>query len=425
MKNGSLSFPGKVLRFGLLLALLPLSVRAGEVRSFFRFAAMLIRRGKSASSARILQERSSTAIKSPYASSLVALNRDNVLLALPALREKTEPFIVASKPECLGDSSKRIMAEAKAQTQVASQYSADSQVIPLSGSIGDLRSTSIHFQLTDSLIFMQASLNGSQPLWMILDTGSSVTVFDESVSKTLGLRFNGEGNVYGPGQGAAQKLAFASHAALRLAGAELDDQTVATMPLDWFSRELGRTTDGLLGSNIIRNYVVEIDYANQVLRLLDPATYSYSGPGQRLPLQFIWDNIPSVRAEVVAQDGTAITGIFLIDSGATTAIWLTKAFSEAHPEFLSIPETIEVRNVVAVGGELSTRLGRVPAVRLGGFVVANPSAQFSQNSSGIFATPGLAGTIGAQMLRRFKVVLDYPHMEMILEPNEQFDDASE
>ena len=425
MKNRSLSFPGKVLRFGLLLALLPLSVRAGEVRSFFRFAAMLIRGSKSASSARILQERSDTAIKSPYASSLVALNSDKVLLALPAGREKSETLIVASKRECLGDSSQRILSEAKVQTQLASQYSADSQVIPLSGSIEDVRSTSIHFQLTDSLIFMQATLNGSQPLWMILDTGSSVTVFDESVSKTLGLQFNGEGNVYGPGQGAAQKLAFASHAALRLAGAELDDQTVATMPLGWFSRELGRTTDGLLGSNIIRNYVVEIDYANQVLRLLDPATYSYSGPGQRLPIQFIWDNIPSVRAEVVAQDGTAVTGIFLIDSGATTAIWLTKAFSEAHPEFLSIPETSEVRNVVAVGGELSTRLGRVPAVRLGGFVVTNPSAQFSQNSSGIFATPGLAGTIGAQMLRRFKVVLDYPHMEMILEPNENFDDASE
>ena len=423
MNNRSLSFPGKVWRFGLLLALLPLSVRAGEVRSFFRFAAILIRGGKSASSAPILHGRSATAIESPYASSLVALNSDKVLLALPAGREKAETLIVASKRECLGDTSQRILSEAKVQTQVASQYSADSQVIPLSCSIGEIRSTSIHFQLTDSLVFMQASLNGSQPLWMILDTGSSVTVFDESVSKTLGLRFDGEGNVYGPGQGSAQKLAFASHAALRLADAELDDQTVATMPLDWFSRELGRTTDGFLGSNIIRNYVVEIDYANQVLRLLDPATYSYSGPGQRLPVQFIWDNIPSVRAEVVAQDGTAITGIFLIDSGATTAIWLTKAFSEAHPEFLSMPETIEVRNVVAVGGELSTRLGRVPAVRLGGFVVANPSAQFSRNSSGIFATPGLAGTIGAQMLRRFKVVLDYPHMEMILEPNEHFNET--
>ena len=399
MKKRRISFPRKLWIFGLPLALVPFSVRAGEVRSFFRSAAIFIRGDKSGSSARTWQERYATAIESTS--------------------------IVASKRECLGDSLQRIMSETKVQTQVASQCSADSQMIPLSGSIGEVRSTSIHFQLTDSLIFMQASLNGSQPLWMILDTGSSVTVFDESVSKTLGLQFIGEGNVYGPGQGSAQKLAFASHAALRLADAELDDQTVATMPLDWFSRELGRTTDGFLGSNIIRNYVVEIDYANQVLRLLDPATYSYSGSGQRLPLQFIWDNIPTVRAEVVAQDGTAISGVFLIDSGATTAIWLTKAFSETHPDFQFMPETIQVRNVVAVGGELSTRLGRLPAVRLGGFVVSNPSAQFSQSSSGIFATPGLAGTIGAQMLRRFTVILDYPHMEMILEPNGHFGDPSE
>jgi len=41
----------------------------------------------------------------------------------------------------------------------------------------------------------------------------------------------GEGNAYGPGQGSSQKLAFASHATLSFAGAELGDQTVAALPL--------------------------------------------------------------------------------------------------------------------------------------------------------------------------------------------------
>ena len=424
MKKIRLSFPRKLWIFGLPLLLLPFSVRAREARSFFRSAAIFIR-PKSASSAQTLQERYAATIGSQYASNLVRLKSDKVSLALPAENEKGDTLMVASKPECLEEASPRVVPDANLQTQVASRRSADSQAIPHPGSIVDSRSTSIPFQLTDSLIYMQASLNGSQALWMMLDTGSSVTVFDESVSKTLGLRFLSEGSAYGPGQGSPQKLAFANHAILQLAGAELDDQTVATLPLEWFSRESGRTTDGFLGSNIFRNYVVEIDYANQVLRLHDPATYSYSGSGQRLPIQFIWDNIPSVRAEVVAQDGTAIAGTFSIDSGATTAIWLTKAFSDAHPEFLSLPNTIEVPNVVAVGGELSTRLGHVPAVRLGGFLVSNPLTQFSQNTSGIFATPGLAGIIGAQMLSRFKVILDYQHMEMILEPAEYLGDACE
>ncbi len=80
--------------------------------------------------------------------------------------------------------------------------------------------------------------------------------------------------------------------------------------------------------------------------------------------------------------------------------------------------------VVAVGGELSARLGRVPAIRLGGFEISMPLTQFTQNTSGIFANPDITGTIGAQTLRRFTVIFDYPHRQMILEPNEHFGDPS-
>jgi hypothetical protein len=331
----------------------------------------------------------------------------NVVSALPA-SGSTEAEIDTNSRKCLANGSWTITSEA----------------LPHSHSLSDTGAAPIHFELSDSLIYMQASINGSHPLWMMLDTGSSVTVFDETVSKMLGIRFLVGGNVDGPGQGSSQKLAFASHTTLMFGGEELGDQTVATLPLEWFSREVGRSTDGFLGSNVFRNYVVEIDYANQVLRFYDPAAYSYSGSGQRLPLQFIWNDIPTVRAEIVMQDGTAIVGTFLVDSGATTALWLTKDFSEAHPEFLSAQETIELPSVVAVGGEVSARLGHVGAVRLGGFLVSMPLTQFSQNSSGIFAAPNVAGTIGAETLRQFKVIFDYPHREMILEPNDHFGDPS-
>ena len=339
--------------------------------------------------------------------------------------ERTKAVISASKDKCLRDDSQAISHEMQAQRELALRVFGGVETTGAFHSASDAGSAPIHFELADSLIYMQASINGSMPLWMMLDTGASVTVFDESVSKMLGIRFLGEGNVDGPGQGSTQKWAFANHTTLMFAGKDLGDQTVATLPLEWFSRQVGRRTDGFLGSNVFRNYVVEIDYANQVLRLHDPAAYSYSGSGQRLPLQFIWDDIPTVRAEVVTQDGTAITGVFLVDSGATTAIWLTKAFSNEHPEFLSAHETIEVPNVVAVGGELSARLGRVPAIRLGAFLVPMPLTQFTQNTSGIFATSDIAGIIGAQMLRRFTVIFDYAHREMIIEPNEHFGDLSD
>ncbi len=425
MKKINLSLPRIVWTFSLFLTLFLFEVKAAEMRPLFQYTAILTVSNNPRVEVRTLAKDYSTAIYAQHANDLPLTSDKRVLLTLSAGSERTKAVIGASKDKCLRDDSQAITPEVHVQRELASRPLARADWIGPFLSVSDASSAPIHFQLADSLIYMHASLNGSQPLWMMLDTGSNVTVFDESVLQTPGIRFLGEGNAYGPGQGSVQKLTFASHATLRFAGAELGDQTVATLPLEWFSRAVGRSTDGFLGSNVFRSYVVEIDYANQVLQLHDPTSYSYSGSGQRLPLQFIWDDIPTVRAEVVGQDGTAITGVFLVDSGATTALWLTKAFSNAHPEFLSAHETIEVPNVVAVGGELSARLGRVPAIRLGGFLISMPLTQFSQNTSGIFATSDIAGTIGAQMLRRFTVIFDYAHREMIIEPNEHFGDPSE
>lgn len=398
--------PNRLLRgmfwiFSVCLALLPLSANAVEIRPLLRYAAILAHRINGERSSGVAARHYRTTVDAKDAKGWSSIVSKNMVLALPASSDRAG---------LLMDTIGRNYPGKGAEVSPPKTSETSSEPIP--------------FQLADSLIYIQASINGSQPLWMMLDTGSSVTVFDETVAKMLGIRFVAEGKVDGPGQGSAQKLAFAKHTTLMFAGEELGDQTVATLPLEWFSREVGRSTDGFLGSNVFRNYVVEIDYANQVLRFHDPAGYCYSGSGQRLPLQFIWNDIPTVRADVVAQDGTAINGVFLVDSGATTAIWLTKAFSEAHPGVLSAQDTAEVPKVVAVGGELSARLGRVQAIRLGGFVVSMPLTQFSQNTSGIFAAPDITGTIGAQMLRRFTVIFDYPHGEMILEPNEHFGDPS-
>jgi hypothetical protein len=399
MKKTNRALPRIFWIFSLGLATLPFSTNAVEIRSLLRYAVILAHRSNYEPSAQDAGRDYRTAMNAQDRNGWPKMVGKKVALALAAFSGRTGVVMDTSDGNSFGRGS--VASTAK---------------------ISEMSSAPIPFQLADSLIYIQASINGSHLLWMMLDTGSSVTVFDQTVSKMLGIRFLGEGNVDGPGQGSVQKLAFANHATLMFAGEELGGQTVATLPLEWFSREVGRSTDGFLGSNVFRNYVVEIDYAKQVLRFHDPAGYCYSGSGQHLPLQFIWNDIPTVHAEVVSQDGTAIDGVFLVDSGATTAIWLTKAFSEAHPEILSAQDMIEVPNVAAVGGELSARLGRVPAIRLGGFLVSNPLTQFSQNTSGILANPDLAGIIGAQMLRRFRVVFDYAHGEMILEPNEHFGD---
>ena len=281
---------------------------------------------------------------------------------------------------------------------------------------------SVPFDAADSLIYVQASVNGSAPLWTILDTGSSFTIVDEAVVRHLGLTLAGDGMVYGPGEGPAPRLEFANHVGVQFAGAELRNRRIAALPLDWFSRQEGRSTDGFLGADVFDRFVVEVDYANHELRLYEPANFSYSGLGQRVPIELAPYNVPRAHAEVIAPDGTVIGGTFLIDTGSASALWLTKSFTDAHPELLAA-ETVEAPSVVAVGGEIKARVGLVGAIQLGDFAVQQPVTRFSQNTSGLFANSGLAGAIGGQTLCHFTVIFDYSRRQMILEPNAHFGDS--
>ena len=73
-----------------------------------------------------------------------------------------------------------------------------------------------------------------------------------------------------------------------------------------------------------------------------------------------------------------------------------------------------------LGGEFPERLGRVSALRIGSLSLKGPTTSFSTARRGATSGSSYDGTIGGEVLRRFKVILDYAHQEMILEPGSDF-----
>ena len=64
--------------------------------------------------------------------------------------------------------------------------------------------------------------------------------------------------------------------------------------------------------------------------------------------------------------------------------------------------------------------GRVNNVRLGRFLIDHPITHFSQATQGDYASSKYEGLMGDQILRRFKVIVDYSRRRMILEPTVHF-----
>ncbi len=120
MKKRNLSFPGMVWMFSLFLTLLPFSVKAEEMRSFLRYAAILTRSGSSEASARLLPGHYATVINVQSANGWPIVTGKKVVLALPATSARPEALIVANNRKCLVNGSQPITSEAQLQIHIAS-----------------------------------------------------------------------------------------------------------------------------------------------------------------------------------------------------------------------------------------------------------------------------------------------------------------
>lgn len=285
------------------------------------------------------------------------------------------------------------------------------------------RATGIPFELTQNHIFLKVSVNGSGPLWFLLDTGAAFPVLNEKKVAELGLKKQGNLEGRGAGEGTSN-VSLVANLSYKLPGVELLNQRAGTLPLDSIEGYEGRKIDGILGYDFISRFVTEIDYANRVLNLYDVHDYKYEGSGEIVPIA-LDGNIPKIKATVTVAGVDPVEGRFDIDTGARSALVLNNPFHSPH-EFLShVPKKLEASWGFGVGGQSKDVLARIEKFQIGKLSMENVLTSFSLDTKGAFADKDNSGNIGGELLRRFKVIFDYSNKRMILEPNEHFSDPYE
>jgi hypothetical protein len=278
----------------------------------------------------------------------------------------------------------------------------------------------IPFELTGNLILLQGRLNDSEPSWFILDTGATDTVIDSQLAKTLGLK--AVGRTVGTGSAGTATATIFKGTSLNLQNIEASNLTLYGLPIDFLSAPLGRKVSGVIGNDILKQLVLEIDYASQALNFYEPENYQYSGAGDIVPI--IIEGYPFIRARITLAWRRIIEGKFEIDSGSTGAITFNTPFVNRNRLLDSVPKSNQSR-LGGVGGSAVAFSGRLKSMSLGSFQLENLIARFSRARRGDDASAKYDGLIGGDILRRFKVVFDYSRRRMILEPNSQFSEPYE
>ncbi|HXM34278.1 MAG TPA: aspartyl protease family protein [Pyrinomonadaceae bacterium] len=278
----------------------------------------------------------------------------------------------------------------------------------------------IPFELVNRHILIKVRVNNSAPLSFILDTGDKFAIVNLARAKVLGLNLQGEINVGGAGAGTL-KGSFVRDASLTVLGLEgQTEPVVLTIPLDNLEPKLGHNADGIIGSDFIKKFVVEIDYPSRVLMLFDKDTFAYSGSGESIPMRLNSSGHAIIPAEVAVQGHAAIKGNFIVDIGSGGSLVLHSPIVETEHLPLPTQKTIRSLGGAGAGGIVTGRVGRVDALTIGKFRVDNPVTLFSTDKAGAFASAELKGNIGQRILSKFTIFLDYAHSRIILAPNASF-----
>ncbi|MDX6501543.1 MAG: hypothetical protein QOG23_4803 [Blastocatellia bacterium] len=271
----------------------------------------------------------------------------------------------------------------------------------------------IPFQLSSNFVLLQVRVNNSRPLWFLFSTAST-SVIDTRIAKELQLPV--EGKEQPTATGGSNGAEVISRVSLVLPGVTIFDHVVAVIPLEFLSSIMGEPIAGVIGSDFISQFVIEVNYAKRKMNVYGPATYRYSGSGNVLPTKFI-DQRPFIAVKITIEGREGVEGTFELETASSGVLVVQRSFAEAH-HFLSSAKGFRLGNVGGVGGGMSRSIqGRVRNIQVGRFVINSPLVSFLQAAAGKDATVG-DGQIGGEVLRRFRLILDFSRQRIILEPNE-------
>lgn len=274
--------------------------------------------------------------------------------------------------------------------------------------------TSTPFEVFGDHIFLTLSVDDSDPVDFIFDTGDGLAVIDRELAAKLGLdtdhktsKTSAHGTVTG---------AMIRHNKIEINDVKLEDIELYSTSLQHLEQVIGRNIDGIIGYDLLKNYVVKVDYDNMVLALYDPASFKYTGTGEGFKFK-LDAYIPHISCTVQLNNGETYTDEFFINTGAGTTMDFNTVFAARHGV---VDKTGNHYSYPVAGLENEETLhyeGRVQSFGFGTTKFENMPVGISQAQHGVQHNKKVAGIIGNEVLKRFNVTYDYKNHMLYFETN--------
>ena len=298
----------------------------------------------------------------------------------------------------------------------------DTQLPPPQGSyhiLADDGVVTFPFEIFRGDIRFDAEING-HPVKLLLDDGfmwDPILFWGSPRIDSLGLVFDGETSIGGGTEDENQVPArTASGITVRFPGVEIVDQTALITAYDSDVANMWWGSEGQVSCTLLRHFVVDINFDNMMITLIEPDKFEYDGDGVAIPWEPMGFGPMSIPATLGLSDGRAVTVDLLMDLGYNDQLQITTV-GEHHikPPANALPAGLgsNIQGVETLG-----HVGRLPSVSIGGYEIEGVIGAFVAEE--YCADKYSEVMIGLGLLSRFNLTFDCNRQRLYVEPNKTF-----
>ena len=282
----------------------------------------------------------------------------------------------------------------------------------------DKKKVHIPFEVYNNLVVIPVKLNGVVPLNFVVDTGIRSTIITEKlITDILRLPYSRKISLNGPGDYIILEAYVINSVDIVLKGAIGSDLSILVLEEDYLNlrNHLGTEVNGMLGYDLFNRFIVGFDYSRNVMTLYEPEYFKPPRRYSEIPLS-IEDTKPYIFVKIQMNDSSMAYVKLMVDSGASHAIMLNP---DSH-ENIFIPDyNFDTQIGVGLGGPISGKISIIKDVEFDKFKFTDVVTSFP-NPESYPDTIGLVyrnGTMGGELLSRFKVIFDYFNKKIYLKKN--------
>ncbi|MFK7749958.1 MAG: aspartyl protease family protein [Kordia sp.] len=276
----------------------------------------------------------------------------------------------------------------------------------------------------DELMYIKVKVNEhTAPLNFVFDTGASTVVLDEKVAEKIGVK----ADYQQPTQGAAgsEMYNIALSQKFQIGNVILEDAHTVLVDLERLSKRGNQQVDGIIGYNIMKEYVTQIDYDENVIKLYKSIKdIQEKEQYKTVEASFDYSQIPQVNLEFTLENNQKFKGNFLFDSGANLTFLLNTPFVKAKNIENLLGKTIE-NKAEGLTTSSNFKIGKIVSLQWDDFTFGEMPIDLSNSKAGVMASEAYTGILGIKIINKFNSILDYKHKKIYLKPNKTYQKAFE